>query len=312
MGKRIVPPGVALLFLAVVLGLLVGILDQSDRYEPQVSRVTGQGGAGATQVADYESSYTHEPLWVTATIRTHWSDFVVDASVTDVEGPYFNTSSGDMPTSSYSTLEDAPGSPFDDRNPDATDEPNWQDNSDATAEAWTASGKEVHEWRMYRLAILDVQSVLKGITSTEKLVVILPGGRITDTTALEDEVYQESHYGLDGFTADDGLYAFTNDLAVWQVDYRSSYPIYDRCLDRAESLTGSGDEAYCQLLGAAYVESGGGYAWSVDLVGQDPLEIVALETEVAEAVATVPISSVLVYTDALRSNWPVVTPSPTP
>lgn len=292
--------------LGVAFGGLWQVTPERDQVDSNIDVETGQG-TNVTPEPDFEHIVLHDVASISATVRTHWSDMVARVTVSSIEGPYFNTPDGLKPSGSYEDFDEADVSPFDQVDPDDTPEADWTTHADQTAEAWTANGKEVPEWDIYRLAILDVDIVYKGITSTEKLVVILPGGMITDTTT--GEIYNNRHSGIDNLMQGEDTFVFLNGLAAWQVTYSEAYPIYDRCIVRADTLTSQGDEAQCMLLGASYAISGSQVS-NIELPSS--LQISALETEVASAMATLPAGSALVYTDSKRSNWAIPSPTPTP
>jgi len=300
--SRVSALGAVAVVLVAITGLVIGNLARLQK-SPVV--VTSQGSTPVPE-PDYITISQGEIMSRAPITRANMSTFIARATVQKIFTATFNTSSGEAPNVNYDAY-DPPTSPFETVPVTAT-QTITQENE--VYDDWVADGKLVTPFAIHRYAILDIDTVYKGDTSTEKLVLILPGGTIEDTSSGVNvgKVFKEVT-SVEDLVLSEDIIIFSNQLWDWQMTHREVYPFIDRCIDIADSLVALSFEARCELLGAVYYVDGQS-ASSPDS-GSSPYAITAIETEIAQALATEPVTSTLpYYTDPehVGGEWPVPTP----
>lgn len=262
--------------------------------------------------ADYEYGGQADILPMPPLSRTHTAQFVARGDIIFVDDPRFNTEDGhapDMDPMSYSPYE----SPFESMGT----EPASEEELDEILEAWRADGKLASPMGISRVAVVQVHQRYKGSDDLDYIVVLLPGGVITETDSLNTHVgmtFANVVSGMNTLAEDDEVILFSRDAQWFQDEgILSAYPAWERCFAKAEELvSGFGpDSAACHSILGAY-RLVDGVAVSKEL-GPDGMAISAVQTEVARAVATEPITASIPFLDEPNMTfmqWPV--PSSTP
>lgn len=261
--------------------------------------ITGSGGVNDAIVHTNEIRSSNEGLPIVN--QTHLSDAVMLVEVDTIADAKFNTDDGGLPQ--VGAFEGDPLA-FPTYDPDAITDEGYADLYDV----WRENNGLHNPWLPRRLAVMTVVTVLKGITTTEKLITILPGGVITIThESFPPNVYETYVRGVDELAVGDTGVAFMEPLNEYLVTYGG--PVYSECLDLAELMTENGDEARCGIIGAFYSQQGDNFTSAKSL--GSVIDYSGLVDEVDTAKATLEAGSVISMTDTFApSAWPYPTATP--
>ena len=223
--------------------------------------------------------------------RTHLSDFAAFVAVTDVHSSEFNTPDGSKPVSSTNGFDGFPALPDTEGLSDTAAAALWDD--------WLDDMDFVDPWSIARLAVMDVITGYKGVTTTEAYVTILNGGIITVTQqGAADERYEDHVSGKPSLPEGASGLVFLREIHTWVADHADSH--IQRCIDVAEDMSDAGVETVCALYGDFYALESSTYVPGDNL--GTPIPRGTIETIVEDAVATVPAHAVNVMTEGCANR----------